>query len=314
MMEGEARSQALAVFDVLDLARLIRGNIRVLVAYMTIFVMLAVAYSLLANRYYRSEVVLSPASSDASSSATQSIIGSLGAFSGVLGNPGQRMLSQTIAILESRSFTVDFLNTSNALPILLPEYWDDENQAWQPMGPGKLSGVRKILGVARPERDAQTRRSDEAFRRFSRLRSVAMDNNAQLVTLSIAWRDPDIAAEWANSMVSLLNEHTRERKIQESKMNIQYLRAQIESTNIVSAREALYGLLEQELRTSMIANVRREYALQVIDPAVPADRAFRPQPLLAIFLAALGGVVVGVLHLLLSVYLRHLADAKLATR
>jgi uncharacterized protein involved in exopolysaccharide biosynthesis len=145
------------------------------------------------------------------------------------------------------------------------------------------------------------------------LRTINVENAAQLVTLGIEWKDPVVAAEWTNSLVTMLNEHTRQKRISESRNSIQFLQAEIENTNVVSVRTALYGILERELRSSMVANVRREYALQVIDPAVAANRPYRPKPLLNLFLAALAGFVLAILHLFLDVYLQKLAAAKAVT-
>ncbi len=310
MAHDKTRPKQFGAYDILDLAQLIRKKYWTIAVYVGVFVLLATTYSLFSNSYYRSQTILSPAAHDSASSSTGALLGSLGSLSSVIGDPGQRELSQTIAFLESRSFTLDFLKASNALPLLLPEFWDGDKKEWKPIKTSLFSSIRTALGNRTPIRDAETYRHDVAFHRFSRLRSVNVENAAQLVTLNIEWTDPIIAANWVNTMVTLLNEHARQRKIQESTLNIQYLRAEIESTNIVSAHTALYSLLEQELRSSMIANVRREYALQVIDPAVPANRPYRPKPLLNLFLAALGGIVVGTLHLLLSVYLNLLAEAK----
>jgi uncharacterized protein involved in exopolysaccharide biosynthesis len=310
MPEGNHPTEHFGTYDILDLSRLIRDRYLTIGVYVCILVIVALAHGLFADRYYRSQAILTPAVDDSTSSGSQALLGSLGSLSSVFGDPGQRQLSQTIAILESRSFTLDFLMASDALPLLLPDYWDSNKQDWKPMKPGIMSSIRDKLGISIPVRNPETYRHDEAFRRFSRLRSVNSDGTAQLITLSIDWKDPEIAADWVNTMVTLLNEHARQRKIRESTMNIQYLRAEIEKATIVSARTALYSLLEREHRASMIANVRREFALQVIDPAVPADRPYRPKPVLNLFFAALGGVIIGILHLLLSVYLRHLAEVK----
>jgi len=277
MPQGNSPTQQSGTYDILDLSRLIHDRYLTIAVYACIFIAVAVLHGLFTDRYYRSQAILTPTVDDSTSSASQALLGSLGSLSGVFGDPGQRQLSQTIAILESRSFTLDFLMSIDALPLLLPDLWDSSKQDWKPIKSGILFSIRNKLGFNSPARNPETYRRDEAFRRFSRLRSVSSDGTAQIITLSIDWKDPDIAAEWVNTMVTLLNEHARKRKIRESEMNIQYLRAEIEKATIVSARTALYSLLEREHRASMIANVRREFALQVIDPAVPADRPYRPK-------------------------------------
>ena len=311
MAHDKTRPKQFGAYDILDLAQLIRKKYWTIAVYVGVFVLLATTYSLFSNSYYRSQTILSPAAHDLASSSTGALLGSLGSLLSEIGNPCQRDLLHIIAVLESRSFTLDFLTAINAQPLPSPEFWDGDKKEWKATKTGLLSSIRSVLGNRTPIRDAETYRHDVAFHRFSRSRSVNVENAAQLVTLNIEWTDPIIAANWVNTMVTLLNEHARQRKIQESTLNIQYLRAEIESTNIVSAHTALYSLLEQELRSSIIANVRREYALQVIDPAVPANSPVSTETVAESFPSGSGwNCRWHSLHLLLSVYLNLLAEAK----
>ena len=54
------------------------------------------------------------------------------------------------------------------------------------------------------------------------------------MTLSIIWRDPDVAADWANSMVAMLNERQRDKALQEAERNVLYLQKEIANSNVIS--------------------------------------------------------------------------------
>ena len=45
--------------------------------------------------------------------------------------------------------------------------------------------------------------------------SVDEDKKSGLITLSITWKDPQVAANWANDLVKQLNEQLREQAIDE---------------------------------------------------------------------------------------------------
>jgi len=49
------------------------------------------------------------------------------------------------------------------------------------------------------------------------------DPKTGLVTLSITWNDPNIAAKWANGLVRMANDYLRDQAIEESERNIAYL-------------------------------------------------------------------------------------------
>jgi hypothetical protein len=97
-----------------------------------------------------------------------------------------------------------------------------------------------------------------------------------LTVVAIDWTDPATAAQWANGFVALANELLRTRALVESKRNIAYLNDQISKTDVVELRRVLYGLIESETKTLMLANGRPEYAFRVVDPAVPPELKTRP--------------------------------------
>jgi uncharacterized protein involved in exopolysaccharide biosynthesis len=96
-------------------------------------------------------------------------------------------------------------------------------------------------------------------------------------TITIEWRDPAVAARWANDFVALANELLRARAIQESTRNIDYLNKQLAQTNVVEIQHAMYGLIEAETKSLMLANGRTEYAFTIVDPAVPPEVRFSPR-------------------------------------
>jgi hypothetical protein len=80
------------------------------------------------------------------------------------------------------------------------------------------------------------------------VRKIDEDSRTGLVTLSIEWRDPQRAAEWANLLAVRLNEHMRQRALAEAEANVKYLRHEFESTPIVVLQQSISGLLENEMQ------------------------------------------------------------------
>jgi uncharacterized protein involved in exopolysaccharide biosynthesis len=96
-------------------------------------------------------------------------------------------------------------------------------------------------------------------------------------TITVDWRDPVVAARWANDFVALANELLRTRAIDESTRNIEYLNKQLPQTNVVEIQHAIYSLIEAETKSLMLAHGRLEYAFTIVDPAVPPQMRFSPR-------------------------------------
>jgi uncharacterized protein involved in exopolysaccharide biosynthesis len=118
--------------------------------------------------------------------------------------------------------------------------------------------------------DAPTRL--DAWEVFDQSIRSLESNDSGIYTLAIEWRDPEQAAVWANSLIERVNERIRAQAIREADESIGYLNAELEQTNIIGVEQAVYRLIENQVNRIMLANVRKEYAFRIVDPAIPPDR------------------------------------------
>jgi uncharacterized protein involved in exopolysaccharide biosynthesis len=123
--------------------------------------------------------------------------------------------------------------------------------------------------------------------------SIHEDKRSGLTQVSVTWDDPVTAATLANEYVGLANELMRARAIAESQASIDYLNAQMLKTDEVQIRNGMFNLIESETKRLMLANVKSEYALAVIDPAVPPELRYSPRRTLMVILGFLIGGVLG---------------------
>lgn len=107
--------------------------------------------------------------------------------------------------------------------------------------------------------------------------------------ITVEWRDPAVAARWANDFVALANELLRNRAIDESTRNVEYLNKQLSQTNVVEIQHAMSALIESETKKLMLAHGRLEYAFTVVDPAVAPEHRFSPRRTLMV----LSGLFIG---------------------
>jgi uncharacterized protein involved in exopolysaccharide biosynthesis len=210
-------------------------------------------------------------------SAASSLSG-LASLAGVhLGGEGKAEM-EALATLQSQILTDTYVQQHNLLPILFSSQWDAASGKWKTRDPKKIPTLWK---------------ANQLFK--GTIRTVEENTRTGLVTLSIKWKNPQLAAQWANGLVQLTNDYLRQKAIDESERSIAYLNQEIARTNIVEVKNAIYTLMEEEIKKEMIAKGRDEFALRVIDPAFPPERKSFPQRFLWILGGALGGLFFGFL-------------------
>lgn len=221
----------------------------------------AVLVLLVMTPIYHAEVLLAPVTDEETKglSALASQFSGLVSLAGVNIGGGKNAVEQTIATLRSRAFTEDFIKEEGLMPILFAGQWDAEKKTWKAKDPEDIPNAW------------------DAYKKFNQIRKVQRDRNSGLVAVGIEWRDPRLAARWANRLVERINRHQQRDAIQEAEKSIAYLKQELVRTNVVEMQQTIYRLMEAQMKSITLANVRNEYAFRVIDPAVEPQEAIRPK-------------------------------------
>jgi uncharacterized protein involved in exopolysaccharide biosynthesis len=228
--------------------------------------------AILMRPIYRAEVKVIAVDQSGTSSTMMDVAGALGGLAGVAGLldlKGAETRNVSLEMLRSRSLAQQFIQDFKIVDELDPDA-DDGGSA------------EEVL--------------NRSVRRFDRkIRDVEEDRRTGIVTLAVEWFDGKKAADWANGLVAMSNQKMRYRAVTDARRNIKYLDAALNNATSVEIRQALYRLMEGELKARMLAEVREEYALKVIDPAVPPDpkEFVRPKRWLLILGGAVGGFLIG---------------------
>lgn len=216
------------------------------------------------TKRYEAEITLSPISSSGGSGqmgalgAMASQVGGLASLAGIsLGGDSQK--AETIAVLQSEALTEAYIRKNNLLPVLYAKKWDAASHSW------KVKSQKEVPTLW------------GAYRFFGHgVRAVKTDAKTGLVTMTITWTDPGLAANWANGLVKMTNDYLRDKAIAEEERNISYLNDQASKTDSVSMKQVIYQLLQSEVNKAMLAKGNDEYALKVIDPAFAPERPSSP--------------------------------------
>jgi uncharacterized protein involved in exopolysaccharide biosynthesis len=264
----------------LDVVQLVMGLVSqrwLIIGITCVTVVAAVAVGYLRPRTYEASMVLVPVTEDPASGRLNGLasglsqLGGLASLAGLGGASGTRR-AESLAALQSQMLAERFIDENNLLPVLYSKFWDKNARKWT---------------VTSPERRPSLWKGGELFRK--KVMSVTDNAKTGVVTMTIEWRDPAMASQWANGIVSLVNSYSRATAIDQAEWNIEYLKEQLGKTNVVELQQSIYSLMEGEVKKEMIARGTKEYALKVIDPAEAPERPSS----LAIWVFALMGVFVG---------------------
>ena len=260
----------------LDLWRAVWNGKWLIVLSSIAFAMLAIAMSFLITPQYRSQAVLSPVGSSGGGGLA-SLAGQFGGLASLAGITlgAEDNVAESIAILKSRALTERFIRERNLLPVIFHEDWDAEKGTWDVDDPTEVPTLSR--GVERFDKS---------------IRQVNQDVETGLVILTVDWIDPVLARDWTQGLIAEVNADMRGRAIDQSKRNIEFLKGQLEATDAVELRTAVYGVMESEMKNAMMAAVRTDFAFAVIDPpVVPEKPAWPNRILLAVVGFFLGGVI-----------------------
>lgn len=262
----------------------------VLIVLITVvFTGIAVAAVLLSSKKYQATVVVSPVADDSNGSRLSSLVsqvGSLASLSGLSGLPtaSNTQKSEIVAVLQSEAITERYIRENGLLPLLYSKEWDTARQQWKTADPKKIPTLWK---------------ANVLFKKS--IRFTVTEVKSGLVTMVITWKDPVLAAKWANGLVKLTNDYLRDKTISEAERNIAYLGDQAARTDVLGIKEAIYSILENEIKKMMLARGSAEYALKIIDPAVTPEKPSSPQPVIWTLMGLFGGFFVS----LAVVFMRH---------
>jgi uncharacterized protein involved in exopolysaccharide biosynthesis len=262
-----------------ELSRLLwKGKVLILSAALVVAIA-ATVVALILPKQYEAKVLIAPVLRDSRDSAMGGALGQLGGLAALAGLSlnGGGAKAEALATLQSEVLTEKYIRDHDLLPVLYAKKWNAQTRSWNVSDPKKVPTVWK---------------ANEYFSK--QVRNLSEDKKTGLYSLSITWTDPVLAARWANDLVELTNSYMRQIAIEQAEANIAYLTDKAEKTNTVEMKSTIYTLMQSELKNAMMAEGSRQFALKVIDPAVPPERASSPKPLLwalagfvgALFLAA----------------------------
>jgi uncharacterized protein involved in exopolysaccharide biosynthesis len=280
------------------------GKIKI-IAITAMFAIMSVFYALSVPNQYKASVSLVPAQQQSGGiSGALAQLGGIASLAGVSLGSGDSSESQIAQrIMQSWSFIDDFIKSNNLeIDIFAAEGWDRAS--------GKLnidedlynSGTTQWLVKNEETNKVGMPSSWQLFETFTEMLSVSEDKKTGLVSVSIEYYSPQVAKQWLDMYISAINKHMQERQMEKVTRNIEYLEAQIAKTTIAEMQEVFYTIIEEQLKSKMLAEANPDYAFVPVSPSMVPEQKSQPKRALICILGTLLGGMLSVLLVLIMHY------------
>jgi len=264
------------------------------------FCVLAIVWSLTLPNVYTAETTLMPIEGDGPD--LSSLAGNLGGLAAMAGlnlnddKGGNAKLA--LELVKSREFIGEFIEENELLvPLMASEGWDLATDTLL-IDPKKYDTksnkwVRQVEAPFKPKPSLL-----EAHAEFVKLLEVEQDPKSKFVKLSLDFYSPFLAAEWTEKLVKKLNDRIRNMDLAEADRSIVYLQKMAAEIQLAELKNVFSTLVEEQLKSKMLATVKKDYVFEVVDPAVAPELKSKPKRALIVIVAGFLGGIVGIFIIL----------------
>ncbi len=185
-----------------------------------------------------------------------------------LTSPQASNVSEIIALLNSNILMEKVIKKHSLIPVLLENDYKNKKES------------EKIW---------------ETIRRLKKDIYKARDNKLEgVIELTAEFKDPKIAADIIKYMLTELTDYMSSEAKRVADTNKEYLESLIEKNADPLIRQNIYSLIARQIETSMMAEVKENFAFKVLDPPKEPVRKIRPiiwiNIIVAFFISLFSGV------------------------
>lgn len=292
--------------DLKELFRVIWQGKWTIITTTFVIAIIAVTYAFSLPNIYKSEVLLAPANESKSGgmAGLAAQFGGLASIAGVnLGGSGTDKSTIALEIVKGKVFIAEFVNENNLKAVLMA------TEGWS-QGSNKLIYDSDVYNfdiktwLRDVEMPKQAEPSDLEVHEYFLKENLSININKEtgFIRLSIKHYSPYVAKNIVEKLVVAINEKLKGDDIREANKSIEYLQDALNKSPIADMQKVFYQLIEQQEQTKMLASVRDQYALKIINPAVVEEKKSGPKRALICIMAVMLAGMLSVMVVLIRYY------------
>ena len=287
--------------DLHEISRVLWLNKKLIVAITAVFMFFSLTLAMIMPVQYKSTVILAPVQQETGGvSDALNRLGSIASFAGLsLGSGSTSEAKIAEEIIKSWGFIEGFIEKhSLKVPLHAASGWDRENNSLViDTNIYDQENQRWLLEDTNGELREPT--SWELYKNFSDRLSVSSDQDIGLIRLSFEHYSPYLAKEWLDLIFTEINSHMQQRKLDKVNSNIEYLQKQIEKTSISHMQTVFYTIIEEQIKSKMLAEASPEHTFVLVSKSMIAEEPSSTKPLIIFLLGGLLGLTFAIVVVLL---------------
>ncbi|MGO9139584.1 MAG: Wzz/FepE/Etk N-terminal domain-containing protein [Syntrophales bacterium] len=289
--------------NLLDYWRVIRKRQKLIIRMVVAAVLVTVVISWLMTNIYQAKAVITPIASKESGAGVSTLSAlalQFGALPGIV-LPGGSSAAEIVNLLKSNVLREKVIERYQLLPVLFYKEWDTEKKDWKrgiSLNPLVYVGVKKGTGVP----DVW-----DGLRMLDSIVKVNQNIKENIIILTVDYYDPAMAAKMVEYLLTALTDHMSSEARRVATINQKYLEEQLVKTADPLIKQKIYNLIAQQLETSMMAEVKENFAFKVIDPPMVPDKKISPKRIQMALLSFVAFIFIGVF---LAFFMEYLEKAK----
>ena len=233
--------------NLLDYWKVIAKHKKLIILIVVLVVVATAIVSLIMTPIYESKAVLMPVSA----SSKEPGLSAMFAVQLGIAPPASPAASEIVSLLKSNIIKEKIINKYNLLPLLLEKKdLKDKTQ-------------NEILW--------------EAMRSLEKMMDIKYMQKDNIIELSVQYKNPEKAANLVSYAVKELNEYMCSEAKRVADTNRKYLESQVDKVSDPYVKAKIYGLIAQQIETSMMAEAKENFAFKILDPPKVPDKRVKPK-------------------------------------
>lgn len=265
-------------------------------------VILTIIISLCMKNIYGAKAIITPIAPKDSggNSIAAGIMQQVGGLS-TIGLPDLSSSAEIVTLLQSNILREKVISQYNLLPILFSDQWDENTKNWKKRAwYNPLSLMSSLIRLIKPVNKKGIEKIEgvpdvwDGLRKLDDMVKINNDVKDKTITIVVEFDDPVLAANIAGYYLAELNDHMSSEAKRVALTNRKYLEQQLDQTADPFIKQKIYNLIAQQIETSMMAEVKENFAFKIIDPPKAPDRKLKPKRAQMMLISLLASLLIGI--------------------
>jgi len=307
-MHNSENKEISPTLDLYSFAKDIHINLKYILLLTACFVIAGIAISLVIPKEYTSESLLSTVSSSdgRGSSDIASQYGSLASAVGIdIGSAigGQKDLA--IRTIQSRDFLKHLLSNPYIFQVFVAAEKYNKTSKELSFNSELIKRFQSFLnGESEVNFKDMNPNFDILYSQYLRMLTISSQTESNFIKVSVTHISPEFSQFFLTEIISQVNQKARRADLTKSNRAIEFLTITIQETQIQEVRSTMSSLLENQLKTQLMANILDEYLLSTLDrPHYPRFPSSMSRKNIVVIFTIIG-FVLSILYFMIREYLR----------